>query len=71
MAEAEPVKPPQQAWFEGHARGGGIYDARPGLVMTIAVLITTVSLAGLLRLRVDTNHITSSARATRSGRPRA
>ena len=54
----ERERPPQQEWFEGPMRGVASFTTRrPGLVMTVAVLLTTVSLAGLFRLRVDTNHI--------------
>lgn len=50
-------KPPQ-AWFEGPMRAVAAFTTRrPGLVTIIAVLLTLVSLAGLSRLRVDTNHI--------------
>jgi len=54
----EPAPPPQQAWFENPMRAVAAFTVRRArLVMTVAVLLTVVSVAGLLRLRVDTNHI--------------
>jgi predicted RND superfamily exporter protein len=54
----EPAPPPQQAWFENPMRAVAAFTVRRArVVMIAAVAITVVSAAGLLRLRVDTNHI--------------
>jgi predicted RND superfamily exporter protein len=50
--------PPQQRWFENPMRAVAAFTVRrAGLVMLVAAAVTVVSMAGLLRLRVDTNHI--------------
>ena len=53
----EKARPPQ-AWFEGPMRAVAAFTTRrPVWVTGVAVILTLVSLAGLMRLRVDTNHI--------------
>lgn len=50
--------PPQQAWFEKPMRAVAAFTSRRyRLVMAVALALTVISVAGLLRLRVDTNHI--------------
>ncbi len=49
---------PQQAWFEGPMRAVAAFTtSRSRLVVAVSVVLTAVSVAGLVRLRVDTNHI--------------
>jgi predicted RND superfamily exporter protein len=49
---------PQQKWFERPMLGVASFTIRRArVVMAIAVLLTVLSVAGLLRLRIDTNHI--------------
>jgi len=54
----ETAPPPQQIWFEKPMRAVASFTIRrPRLVFAGAVIVTVISAAGLLRLRVDTNHI--------------
>ena len=49
---------PQRSWFENPMRGVAAFTIRRArLVMMVAGAITLISMAGLARLRVDTNHI--------------
>jgi len=53
----EKVRPPQ-AWFEGPMRAVAAFTTRrPVWVTGATVVLTGVSVVGLTRLRVDTNHI--------------
>jgi hypothetical protein len=50
--------PPQERWLLAPMRRvAAITSRRPGLVLGVAGLIALVSIGGILRLRVDTNHI--------------
>jgi predicted RND superfamily exporter protein len=50
--------PPQERWLLAPLRFvAGITSRRPGLVVAVAAMVTLVSIAGVLRLRVDTNHL--------------
>ena len=50
--------PPQERWLIVPMRAvARITSRRPGLVLAIALLLSIVSIGGILRLRVDTNHI--------------
>ena len=52
------TRPPQERWLIGPMRFvAGLTSRRPGLVLGVAALVVLVSIAGVLRLRVDTNHI--------------
>ena len=54
----EKAMPPQKAWFENPMRAvAGFTVRRAPLVMTVAVVLTVISILGVMRLRVDTNHI--------------
>jgi predicted RND superfamily exporter protein len=49
---------PQRSWFENPMRSVAAFTIRRArLVMIVAGVLTLVSVAGLARLRVDTNHI--------------
>jgi uncharacterized protein len=51
-------KPPQERWLIGPMQWTArLTSRRPGLVVAVAAVIAVVSVFGLLRLRVDTNHI--------------
>ena len=50
--------PPQERWLIVPMRAvARITSRRPGLVLVIAMPISIASIGGILRLRVDTNHI--------------
>ena len=50
--------PPQERWLIVPMRAvARITSRRPGLVLAIALLLSIASIGGILRLRVDTNHI--------------
>ena len=52
------ARPPQERWLVGPMqRVARLTARRPGVVVAVAAVIALVSIAGLLRLRVDTNHI--------------
>ena len=54
---------PQQAWFENPMRAvAGFTTRNAGLIIAVAAALTVVAVLGLLRLRVDTNHINFFAR---------
>ena len=50
--------PPQERWLIAPMRAvARITSRRPGLVVGVSALLALVSIGGILRLRVDTNHI--------------
>jgi len=50
--------PPQERWLLGPMRRVAVFSTRrPRLVVGLAAALAVLSLAGMLRLRVDTNHI--------------
>jgi predicted RND superfamily exporter protein len=52
------ARPPQERWLIGPMRWvAGVTSRRPGRVIAIATIVAVVSAFGILRLRVDTNHI--------------
>jgi hypothetical protein len=54
----EPAPPPQESWFKEPLLGVARFAiARSRLVLAVAGLVTVLAFAGLLRVRVDTNHI--------------
>jgi predicted RND superfamily exporter protein len=54
----ELAPPPQESWFMGPLLAIGRFAVRRArLVLTVGALVAAVSFAGLMRLRVDTNHI--------------
>jgi predicted RND superfamily exporter protein len=57
-------EPPQETWFAGPMRSIGRFSAsKPALVMVVATVITVFAAAGLMKLRVDTNHINFFAKS--------
>src|SRR6185503_7197024 len=55
--------PPQQAWFERPMRAVAAFTSRRSrLVMAVSIALTVISVAGLMRLRVDTNHMSFFSR---------
>jgi predicted RND superfamily exporter protein len=52
------AKPPQERWLIGPMLWvARVTSRRPGLVVAVAMVVTAASAIGMLRLRVDTNHI--------------
>jgi predicted RND superfamily exporter protein len=58
LVPRQTAPPPQQRWLLAPMRAvARITSRRPGLVLLVSAVIAAVSMLGVLRLRVDTNHI--------------
>jgi predicted RND superfamily exporter protein len=54
----ETAPPPQETWFMGPMLGVARFSTRrSGTVLVVGGVVTVIALAGLSRVRVDTNHI--------------
>jgi predicted RND superfamily exporter protein len=58
LIKVDVAPPPQERWLLGPLERVSRFSCRrPGLVMTVAGLVAVAAMAGIARLRIDTNHI--------------
>jgi uncharacterized protein len=58
LIRVDVAPPPQERWLVGPLERVARFScARPGLVMTVAGVAAVIAVAGMTRLRIDTNHI--------------